>query len=81
LTHISSNQLSSWNDFTLIVNGYNFEINFPLSCCVSPKFIQTNMLRAFECFLSEDIFPIFQSFLLHFEGCPFNCEDIDFKLL
>jgi hypothetical protein len=86
--HFSSKQLervpqttrSLFNDFCLVVNGEQFQVNSSLFSCVSDLFLQMNKQEnTIRCSISDESFLCFLSFLDVFKGISFNYQNFELQ--
>jgi hypothetical protein len=72
----------SLNDFTLIINGQTFELNYSLLCCLCAKFKQMESLPTeLTIQVPNEHFKCFIHFLNIFNGISFNFQLFSFSSL
>jgi hypothetical protein len=72
LKHVHRKQKSLLRDFSLIVNGITFQVNYSLFCSVCDKFYETGrQITEFVISIPEQFFQCFESFIKIFDGQEF----------
>jgi hypothetical protein len=82
LKHVPRKQKNLLLDFSLIVNGITFQVNYSLFCSVCDKFYETGrQLKEFTVSIPEQFFKCFESFIKLFDGQKFYFSSFSFDSL